>query len=636
LSDVTEANALDEAQRRLAESHVRSARLAGVALSGDAKTRFNALQVELSALSSKFSDNILDATKAYSLTLTDPADVASLPASVQALMASNHEEEAAAASKGDDETKTPAWRVTLDPPVFEPFMQYCANRALRETVHTAYVTRASPASSTTTEHNNVATIEQMLKLRSERAALLGFESHAQLSMYTKMATLDAAKQVHANLFDASYAAAEAEFKDLQAYSTGDGVDGALPLGTALQPWDVPFFARQLKDERFSVNDELVRPYFPLDRVLSGLFALCKQLFCIEIEEAANSGAAEVWQNDVRLFDVWCVRHKGEKKLIGQFYFDPYSRPADKNGGAWMDVCYQRSDALSTLPVAYIVCNQRPPVGDTPSLMNFRELTTVAHELGHGLQHLLTTVGYSDVAGIAGVEWDAVELPSQFMENFCYHWPTVRALSAHHETGASLPRDLFDKLCAARTFMAGSATLRQLYFGSLDLALHDVQADGGNGNNGNSSSSSSSSWPLAMQHAMAKKFCIVPPSAQDHFLCGFSHIFAGGYSAGYFSYIWAEVMSADAFEAFEEEGALLEGGGDAAAAAVAAQRQLTETGMRFRDTVLAMGGARSPADVFRMFRGREPNVDGLLRAKGLSSSSAASSSASSSSSSSSSA
>ena len=352
-------------------------------------------------------------------------------------------------------------------------------------------------------------------------------------------------------------------------------------------WDTAFWSERIREEKYGLSDEELRPYFPLPQVLDGLFSLAHRLFGVTI--TAADGEAPIWHPDVRYFQV--SDHSGE--VIAHFYLDPYSRPAEKRGGAWMDECLTRGKfkGLVRLPVAYLVCNQSPPVDGKPSLMTFRDVETLFHEFGHGLQHMLTTVDFSGAAGINNVEWDAVELPSQFMENWCYHRETLLTLARHYETGEPLPEELYQKIVAARSFMTGNAILRQVRFGWTDIELHyRYRTD-----------SDESIWDVSRR--IAAKSSILEPLPEDAFLCAFSHIFAGGYAAGYYSYFWAEVLSADAFAAFEETG-------------LTNERALAETGQRFRDTVLALGGSRHPMEVFKSFRGREPSTEALLRHRGL--------------------
>jgi oligopeptidase A len=387
------------------------------------------------------------------------------------------------------------------------------------------------------------------------------------------------------LLRVSRAAAEREMDELRAFARAQGETNEL------MHWDIPFWAERQREALFAYSEEDLRPYFPLPAVLRGLFALAERLFGVSIRAA--DGDAPVWHPDVRFFRV--TDESGAP--LAAFYLDPYSRPAEKRGGAWMDECVGRSRLFADhsgharLPVAHLVCNQTPPVGDKPSLMSFDEVQTLFHEFGHGLQHMLTRVDYGLASGIRNIEWDAVELPSQFMENWCYHRETLLGFARHHETGAPLPDELFAKLCAARTYRAGSDMLRQLFFSLLDLELHDgFDPDG-------------PVTPFAVQQEVAKRSTVLAPLPEDRFLCSFGHIFAGGYAAGYYSYKWAEVLSADAFAAFEE------GGLENADA-------LRGIGRRYRDTVLGLGGSAPAMEVFKSFRGREPKTDALLRHYGL--------------------
>ena len=378
-------------------------------------------------------------------------------------------------------------------------------------------------------------------------------------------------------------AAKKELEVLTEFAKSNGFDGE-----SLALWDVPYWSERQSEKLFGFEEEELRPYFALPNVLSGLFGLCSRIFDVRIEEA--KGDAPVWHPDVQFFKV-LDGPTGEH--LASFYLDPYARPEDKRGGAWMGTCVGSSKVLDRKPVAYLTCNGSPPVDGKPSLMTFNEVTTLFHETGHGLQHMLTEVEHAPAAGINGVEWDAVELPSQFMENWCYDEGTVygAGMATHYETGEPLPRDLFDQLCAQRTYMAGSGMLRQLYFGVLDMELHHRYDPKGKES------------PFDVQKKNAAQYTVLPPLDDDRFLCAFSHIFAGGYSAGYYSYKWAEVLSADAFAAFEEVG--LEN-----------EEAVRETGRRFRKTVLALGGGRHPSDVFRDFRGRDPSPDALLKHSGL--------------------
>ncbi|MEO1095474.1 MAG: M3 family metallopeptidase [Cyanobacteria bacterium J06638_28] len=564
---------LEPAQQRIVEAAIRDAELAGVGLEGTTKERFNEIQQELAELATKFSNHVLDATKAFELTLTTAEEVVGLPASLRALAAQAAKEagaEHATAEQGP-------WRITLDYPSYIPFLQHSQRRDLREKVYRAFITRAASG-----ELDNQPIIEQTLALRQEMAQILGYETYADLSIARKMApSVAAVEQLMEELRSASYDAAVKELDELEAFARDHGETAAI------KQWDIPFWSERMREELYGLNDEELRPYFPLTQVLDGLFALANRLFGVVISPA--DGQAPVWHSDVRYFQV--ANESGE--AIAQFYLDPYSRSAEKRGGAWMDECINRGrfDDDIRLPVAYLTCNQSPPVGDQPSLMTFREVETLFHEFGHGLQHMLTQVDFPGAAGINNVEWDAVELPSQFMENWCYHHETVWKLARHYETGEPLPEDLFQKILAARNFMTGSAILRQVNFGWLDIELHHRYQPGGD----------ETIWDV--RDRLAAKTTVLKPLPEDAFLCAFGHIFAGGYAAGYYSYFWAEVLSADAFAAFEDAGL-----NDAEA--------ITKTGHRFRDTVLALGGSQHPMEVFQAFRGRQPSTAALLRHRGL--------------------
>jgi oligopeptidase A len=571
LRDGPEWSRLDATQQRIVTSLVRDAELSGVGLAPAEQERFNAIQAELAECGTKFSNHVLDATKAFAMTLTARDEVAGLPQSSLDLAAQG-------ARQAGQEHATAAdgpWRFTLDAPSYVPFLQHGRRRDLRERLYRAYVTRASDG-----ELDNTPLLKQILRLRREEAQLLGFQSYARLSLASKMApSVEAVEQMLEELRVAAYPAAEWDLDELRALARS----ASAPEADDLRPWDVAFWSERLRESRFSYTDEELRPYFPLPRVLDGLFALTGRLFGLTVRPA--DGETTVWNPEVRFFRIF--DESGTE--VAAFFLDPYSRPAEKRGGAWMDECVGR--APGRRPVAYLICNQVPPVDGKPSLMTFGEVNTLFHEFGHGLQHMLTDVERPLAAGIRNIEWDAVELPSQFMENWCYHRETLLGLTGHYENGEQLPVATFAKIEASRTFRAGSDMLRQLYFALTDLALHhSYDPDGGR-------------TPFDVQHAIAAKTTTIPPLPEDRFLCGFTHIFGGGYAAGYYSYKWAEVLSADAFGAFEEAGL-----DDPAA--------IARTGRRFRDTVLALGGSRHPMEVFEAFRGRAPTTEALLRHSGL--------------------
>ena len=562
---------LDNAQKRIVEAAIKDAELSGVGLEGEKKEQFNAIQLELAQLSTQFSNHVLDATKAFKLKLTTPEEVDGLPESLLSL--------AAQAARGEgEESATPEqgpWVITLDYPSYIPFMKYSTRSDLREKLYKSFISRASSG-----ELDNNPLITRILELRQQKANLLGFATYAELSLAKKMApNVNAVEALLEELRIASYDAAVKELEELKAFAKQED----------LKHWDTTFWAEKQREAKFAFNEEELRPYFPLPQVLEGLFGIAQRLFDVTITPA--DGEAPIWHEDVRYFRI--ASAAGE--AIAYFYLDPYSRPAEKRGGAWMNVCINRAKVTTTdkvrLPVAYLVCNQTPPVDGKPSLMTFREVETLFHEFGHGLQHMLTQVDYTGAAGIYNIEWDAVELPSQFMENWCYHRPTLMGMAKHYETGEALPEEYYQKLLAAKNYMSGSAMLRQLHFSLLDLELHHRYQPGGN------------ETPYQVRDRLAETTTVMAPLPEDAFLCCFGHIFAGGYAAGYYSYKWAEVLSADAFAAFEEAG-------------VDKEEALVSTGKRFRDTVLALGGSLHPMEVFKEFRGREPKTEPLLRHSGL--------------------
>ena len=581
---------LSPTRQRIVEKKIQSVELSGIGLEGPQRERFNEIAQELSKLSTTFSNNVLDATKLFELVLTDKDDADGLPESALAMAAQSFNqkqaeraEETGEASESLDEATATAgpWRFTLDGPSFLPFMQHCRRSDLREKLYRAFITRASEG-----EFNNEQNINRILTLRQEKAELLGFENYAEMSLAKKMApSIAAVEEMFETLRSASWDAAAADIEEIRELAKSAGITDEL------KHWDVAFWAERLREKKFDYTDEELRPYFPLEKALAGMFDLVERIFGIKVRQSED---APVWHKDVRYFEVL----DSDGSNIAAFYLDPYSRPENKRGGAWMDDCLGRKLVSGNvqLPVAHLVCNSTPPVGDKPSLMTFREVETLFHEFGHGLQHMLTTIDEADAAGISGVEWDAVELPSQFMENWCYHRPTVASISGHYETGELLPDELFEKLKASRTFRAGSTTLRQLTFGITDMLLHGgfkpPQAD-----------DTSGETVFDVQSKVIEKTSVLPMLAEDRMLCSFSHIFSGGYAAGYYSYKWAEVLSADAFSAFEEAG-------------LDNEEEVAKVGRRFRDTVLSLGGSRHPMDVFREFRGREPDPAPLLRHSGL--------------------
>lgn len=558
-------------QQRVLESSIRGAELSGVALAGRTKKRFNEIKARLAALSTLFVDHVLDARKAFEIMLTEPSQIEGLPHSLLTAMA-----EAAANTDSKATAEKGPWKLSLDTTVMIPFLKHAQRRDLREALYRAHVTLASAG-----KFNNTAILKEILALRSELATLLGYGSYAEVSLASKMAQdIKAVDSLLETLRTTAHPRAKIELDALKTFAAKQGFTGELAL------WDLGFWSEKLREQEFDFNDETLRPYFQFPRVLEGLFALTERLFDVRIQAA--DGEVQVWHKDVRFFNVF----DADETKLATFYLDPYSRPETKRGGAWMDpVCpLDTTGEVPTRPVAYLVCNQTKPTADQPSLMAFSEIETLFHEFGHGLQHMLTRVGEPDASGLNNVEWDAVELASQFMENWCFDRATLEGLSQHIDTGATLPEALFAKITASRQFHAGGSMLRQLAFAMLDMDLHArFQTDKDD----------------ALEDLISKnnqKTRIIQPLPEDRTLCAFSHIFAGGYAAGYYSYKWSEVLSADAFAAFTEAG-----DDDAAQ---------KDVGLRFRDTVLSLGGGTDPADVFRQFRGRDPQPDALLRQEGL--------------------
>jgi len=577
MRDGDEFEQLDSAQQRIIHKAITSMTHRGIGLEAEPQKRFNEIQTTLAELGTNFSNNVLDSTKHFELILQSPEEVEGLPQSLKQATAQ-------AAQTNGHPNATPEsgpWRITLDAPIIVPFLQNSRRRDLREKLYRAQIQRAS-----TGDWNNQANIDKILQLRQEAANLLGFQTYAELSLASKMAdSVTEVDQLSEELRTASFGAAKTELKDLTDFARTESKDPNLEL----RHWDISFWSERYRENQYAYNDEDLRPYFQLPKVLNGLFALATKLFGVSFEESGPE--IPVWNACVKHYRV--LNESGEE--IAAFYTDLYSRPENKRGGAWMDELWGRKKNIQGAirnPVAYLVCNQTPPVGDKPSLMTFRELETLFHEFGHTLQHMLTTVDYPQASGIENVEWDAVELPSQFMENWCYHKDTLLQLTTHIETGEVLPDPLFDKIYAAKNHMSGTATLRQLYFGQLDMELHHRFVQ------------SADESVATVKQRVAAKATVLPPLPEDRFLCAFSHIFAGGYAAGYYSYKWAEVLSADAFGAFEDVGL------DNASAVI-------ETGRRFRNTVLSLGGSDAPLEIFKSFRGRAPSTEALLRHLGLS-------------------
>lgn len=555
--------ALSPVRRRIVDNAIRDFRLAGAELPDAVKPRFQAIQEELSALAAKFSENLLDATNAHAEWVTDESRLAGLPEDVKAA--------ARAAAERDGR---PGWKFTLHAPSYLPVMQYAEDRDLRARLYRAYATRASEFGKP--EWDNGPLIERILELRAEEAAMLGFANYAEVSLTPKMA--DSPAQVAAFLRDMAARArpfAEKDYAELAEFA-------ARELGLEkLESWDIAWASEKLKQARYAFSDDEVKQYFPEHKVLAGLFRCVETLFGVRIAP----DCAATWHPDVRFF-----RIERDGRRVGQFYLDLHARET-KRGGAWMaDAIGRRrlANADFQTPVAYLCCNFPAPVGDKPATFSHDDVLTLFHETGHGLHHLLTEVDELAVSGIDGVEWDAVELPSQFMENFCWEWDVLKDMTAHVDGGQPLPRPLYDKMVAAKNFQSGLFTLRQIEFALFDLRLH---------------------WEgrkdfMALLDEVRREVAVIVPPEWNRFPHSFSHIFAGGYAAGYYSYKWAEVLSADAYAAFEEVAPTLGTVLDAA------------TGERFRREILAVGGSRPAIESFKAFRGREPSPDALLRHNGM--------------------
>ena len=559
-----EFETLSEEQQKVIENAVRDFTLSGVALPAQQKKRFAEIQAKLSELSSTFSNNVMDATMGWTKHITDESQLAGMPESALE-----------AAAQAAHQKDLQGWLFTLDIPSYLPVMLYADNRELREEMYRAYSTKASDQGPNAGKWDNTDIIKETLTLRTELAELLGFASYAERSLATKMA--DSTDQVIGFLRDLaakSKPQAEKELEEVRAYAKDKhGV-------TELAAWDLPYYSEKLKQEKYTISDEMLRPYFPEDKVLSGLFEVVHRLYGLKIIEQPG---IDTWHKDVRYFTIT----DDADALRGSFYLDLYAR-AKKRGGAWMDECRVRremTDGELQLPVAYLTCNFNAPVGDKPALFTHDEVVTLFHEFGHGIHHMLTKMSVAGVSGINGVPWDAVELPSQFLENWCWEEDALNFISGHYETGEPLPADLLDRMLAARDYQSAMQMVRQLEFSLFDFLLHSEKGS-----------------EVDVQGTLDKvreEVAVVIPPSFNRFQNGFGHIFAGGYAAGYYSYKWAEVLSADAYSKFEEDGIFNR-----------------DTGKAFLENILEKGGSKPPMDLFVAFRGREPNVDALLRHSGI--------------------
>ncbi len=562
-----EYDKLDSAQQKMIEDTLRDFHLSGVALPAEKKLRYKELKSELSKLTTKFSNNVLDATNEWNMHLTERNDLAGLPQSSLGMLKQ--------AAEREGEKK--GWWVSLEFPSYFAVMTYADSGELRQRVYEAFVTRASDQGPDAGKWDNGPVMEEILRIRHELADLLGFQSYAERSLATKMAE-DPQQVIDflRDLANRSLSLAREELDELHAFAKEKhGIE-------ELQAWDLGYYAEKLRQEKYAISQEDLKPYFPEDRVIGGLFEVVNRLYGLDIRQVEKFDS---WHDDVRFYEIF----DNSGALRGRFYLDLYARP-HKRGGAWMDECISRRklmDGEVQTPAAYMVCNFAPPVGKDPALFTHDEVQTLFHEFGHGLHHMMTLVDYSGVSGINGVPWDAVELPSQFMENWCWEREALDMFAAHYQSGEKIPDELFNKMIAAKNFQAGMQMVRQLEFSLFDFRLH-LEYDPAKGGR-----------IQQILNEVRAEVAVVNPPEYNRFQHGFSHIFAGGYAAGYYSYKWAEVLSADAFSRFEEEGIFN-----------------SATGASFMENILEQGGSRDPMELFIKFRGRKPTIDALLRHSGI--------------------
>ncbi len=555
---------LDIAQQKIIRNALRDFKLSGIDLDNEKKQRYKDISLELSALASNYEENLLDATNAWSKLIRDKQDLVGLPESALAQARQTAE------SHNED-----GWMITLQFPSYISVMTYADNRELRREHYEAFATRASDQGPHAGQWDNSENMEKILALRYEKARLLGFNNYAELSLATKMAEKpDDVTHFLEDLADRSWRDARKDLAELREFAKHYGVHD-------LQSWDMAYFSEKMRQHFYQLSQEEVKTYFPITRVLPGLFAIVEKLYGLQITEISDFDS---WHPDVRFFQI----HDQTGQLRGQFYLDLYAR-AKKRGGAWMDDCVSRkkSDGAVQTPVAYLTCNFTPPTGDTPALLTHDEVTTLFHEFGHGLHHMLTRIDHLGVSGISGVEWDAVELPSQFMENWCWEQEALALMSGHYQTDEKLPEALFNKMIAAKNFQAGMIMVRQLEFSLFDFRIHrDYDPEKGG-------------RIYEILEQVREQVAVVRPPKFNRFAHSFSHIFAGGYAAGYYSYKWAEVLSSDAFSLFEEKGIFDQ-----------------ETGKAFLTNILEKGGSQNAMELFINFRGRKPTIDALLRHNGI--------------------
>jgi len=563
LRDSDEWNSLSEAQQKDIDNTLRDFRLSGVDLPDAKKAQYMANSKRLSELTSQFSDNTLDATQAWTMLVTDEAELEGLPDSAKAGAADR-------AKAADKE----GWLLTLDAPVFIAVMSHCKNAELRKEMYVAWTTKASDQGPHAGQFDNAAIMDEILKLRHEQAQLLGFANFGEESLATKMARdVNEVIRFLEDLARRAKPQAERELAELRAFAAEQGAD-------QLEPWDIGFWSERLREARYSISEEELRPWFPADTVINGMFAVVGKLFGIQFRQRDD---VDTWHEDVRFYEL--VDDDGSVRAA--FYLDMYARTG-KRGGAWMDdarIRRRRADGSLQTPVAYLTCNFAPPAGGKPGLLTHDEVVTLFHEFGHGLHHMLTEQDVSGISGINGVAWDAVELPSQFLENWCWTEEGIALISGHYETGEPLPKEKLEKMLAAKNFQGAMQMVRQLEFSLFDMRIHAEYQQGMD--------------IYQVLKEVREQVAVIQPPAFNRFPNSFGHIFAGGYAAGYYSYKWAEVLSADAYSRFEEEGEFNE-----------------DTGRSFRSEILAKGGSREPMELFKAFRGREPSVEPLLRHCGI--------------------
>ena len=570
LHALAERKDLTAVQQRIIDLRLRDMDLEGVSLKGETKERFNAISKELSQLSQQVADNNLDAIKKYQLVLNNQEEIAGLPLNLLQLAAQAYQQ----AFDQESTAETGPWLITLEDPSYFPFMEYSTRRDLREQLYRAIITLASHP-----PHDNSELVNKILRLRKEKASILGFPNFATMTISTKMAgTTDAVKGLLDELQEVCHTKAKEEYAELNAYAQQHGFEGRI------QWWDLMYWERRMKEDRFDLNKEELRRYFPLPKVLEGMFTLANKLFGIKVQR--DDSAATRWHKDVSFYKVY--NETGAQ--IGAFFLDPYSRPQTKRSGAWMTcaVGRRRSTEGLELPISCVVCNFTPPLADKPALLDFQEVTTLFHEFGHSLHNILTTVDYAGVAGLRGVEHDAVELPSQFMENFCYLDSVIKDISAHVDSGESLPTVMLRQLQKGKNFRAADRILRRVCYSRVDLQLHEIfdpETDD----------------LFVVAQGIETETEILPPLAENRSLCSLMHIFSYSYAALLYTYLWSEVLSADAFALFRND---------------FSDEQLRNNGRHFRDTILALGGSAHPMELFKRLCGRPPRTAALLESRGL--------------------